>query len=166
MSRYTRARVHCSAQKTEEVVTEKSRGRVLDRRHPDTEQELKEEDFGTFFFLFFFLFLFSPFLFMTSVLVMTQVTTAISSRERSFSEPHQPLFRASQLRLELLHLLPLLLRQQRLREEEGDRGVVMCSHLHHDDMHRRRNTTKLAGWSAQPALRPGNLRQRCRPHLR
>ena len=72
---------------------------------------------------------------------------------------HKPLL-LGQICLQLLHLL----RQECLREEEGGRGVVMCSLLHHDDGHQRRHTTTRAGWSDQPPLRPGNLRQRCQPH--
>ena len=99
-------------------------------------------------------------LFITSDLVMNQLMTARSELSELnngttpllLSEHHHPPF----LLLHLLH-------HERLREEEGDRGVVTCSRLHHDDGHQRRNTTTRAGWSDQPALRPGHLRQRCWP---
>ena len=73
-------------------------------------------------------------------------TTQLTNRHQ------QPVFPVSQLRLELLHLLRLLLRQKRLREEVGDRGVAMCSLLHHDDGHQRRNTSRRAGWRQPVAV--------------
>ena len=51
-------------------------------------------------------------------------------------------------------LLDPLLRRERLREEEGDRGVVTCSHLHRDDRREKRNPGARADHPLQSLLRP------------
>ena len=71
-------------------------------------------------------------------------------------------------------MTPISSRESSYWRSGRPRSVRVSSHcslpasfaLDHDDGHQRRIISTPAGWDDQPALRPSNLRQRCRPHPR